>query len=148
MARYVVRDQGVALAGFGSLARTLRQIEGAGNYGVEYELRRRLGEIGVKVGESAKQFITHKTGRGDGALEDSVRVAVTQRAASVYSTSPYGGAQNVGAYPKAGRGARGPHIQARNASRWMNRGVASERAFIEEETEGLLDWLVREFESG
>src|SRR5438105_12415127 len=97
---YRVADQGAVMHGFAELNRALRRIEGgASNFGVEYELQKRLRTIGEKVAQSAPQFVTHRTGRGSGELERSVKVSVTARSASGYSTSAYGGAQNVGAGP-------------------------------------------------
>lgn len=148
MAQFRTVDQGVAVSGFTGLNAALKRIEGgAGNFGVQYELQRRLRVVGEKVGRAAEAFITHKYGpSSDDPLEGSVNVSVTQTRAAVFSNSAHGGAQNSGAYPKAGKDARGPHIQARNASKWMNKGVASEREFVAAEMDGLLDWVVTEFE--
>ncbi len=150
---YAVRDQGVILHGFAELNDALARIEGGkGNFGVEYELQRRLRIIGETVAKAAPQFVTHKTGRhGDPAiprLEDSVRVSVTKRSASVYSIAEHGGVQNVGGGPHAGWPARGPHVKAADASHWMSRAVASKREFVDAEMDGLLDWLEAEFERG
>jgi hypothetical protein len=150
---YKVQGQGVAMVGFTQINEALQRIDGGrGNFGIEYELQRRLRTIGETVAKAAPGNITHRTGRhGDesnGRLEDSVKVSVTTRSASVYSTSVYGGAQNVGAGPHAGWRARGPHIKAANASHWMNKTVNSQKAFVEAEMDGLLDWLVDEFERG
>lgn len=154
MPAFSVRDQGVVLHGFEQLTRALRRIEGqgVGDFGIEYELQKRLRTIGETVAKAAPQFVSHKTGRhgdpGNPRLEDSVKVSVTTKSASVYSTALHGGAQNVGAGPHAGWAARGPHIRAASASHWMNRAVNSQKAFVETEMEGLLEWVVREFERG
>jgi hypothetical protein len=146
---FAVRDQGIAMNGFTELNRALQRIDGGrGNFGIEYELQHRLRVVGETVAKAAPQFVTHKTGHETGELEGSVKVSVTTKSASVYSTSVYGGAQNSGAAPKAGWKARGPHIQRKNASKWMSRAVASEREFVKEEMDGLLDWLVEEFNRG
>jgi hypothetical protein len=150
---YAVRDQGVVLHGFSELNDALARIEGAkGNFGVEYELQQRLRAIGEEVAKAAPQFVTHKTGRhgnpGVQRLEDSVRVSVTTRSASVYSTAEHGGVQNVGGGPHAGWPARGPHVRAANASHWMNRAVASKRDYVDAELDGLLDWIEAEFQAG
>lgn len=146
-----IGDQGVAMVGFAQLNDALQRIGGGkADFGLEYELQRRLAEAGKKVASAAPGFVTHKTGRSSGngpRLEDSVKVSVTRRSASVYSSSIYGGAQNSGAGPHAGWVARGPHIRAANASSWMNKAVASQREQVKEELDGLLDWLVTEFET-
>ena len=100
------------MAGFTELTSALRRVSGGrGNFGLDYELQRRLRVIGETVAKAAPGFVTHRTGAGTGALEGLVRVSVTGKAASVYSTSVYGGAQQYGAGPKAGWSARGPHIR-------------------------------------
>jgi hypothetical protein len=149
---YKVQDQGVAMVGFTQINQALQRIAGGrANFGIEYELQRRLRTIGETVAKAAPGNITHKTGRhGDdsgGRLEDSVKVSVTTRSASVYSTSVYGGVQNVGGGPHAGWKARGPHVKRASASQWMNKTVNSQKAFVEAELDGLLDWLVHEFET-
>jgi hypothetical protein len=147
-----VQDQGIVLRGFTDLQRALADLGGRGEFGLDYELSRRLRTVGEKVGRDAAGYVTHRTGRhgdpGDPRLEDSVKVAVGRRAASVYSTAVYGGAQNYGAGPKAGWGARGPHIKRADASRWMTRAVDANEAFVAAEMDGLCDWIVREFERG
>jgi hypothetical protein len=75
-------------------------------------------------------------------------VSVTRNRASVFSTSEYGGLQNVGGGPKAGWSHRGPHVQRKNASKWMLRAVESQRENTKREMDGLLDWVVRELEIG
>jgi hypothetical protein len=77
-----------------------------------------------------------------------VKVSVTSRSASVYSTSAYGGIQNSGGGPHAGWAARGPHIRADKASHWMTKAVAGNSDFVTEELDGLLDWLIDEWEQG
>lgn len=144
-------ENAVAMIGFEELNRALARISGGvGNFGVAYEVQERLRKIGETVAAAAPQFVTHKTGRhGDPQeprLEDSVRVAVTAKAATVYSTAIYGGVQNYGGGPHAGWGARGPHVKQRDASRWMSRAVASQRQYVKDELDGLLDWVVAEFE--
>lgn len=147
----VNRDQALYLNGFEDLTKALRRIEGgAANFGIEYELKRRLRVVGEGIAEVAPQFVTHATGRhGDPAqprLEDSARVSVTQRQASVFSIAIHGGLQNFGGGPHAGWAARGPHVKRKNASRWMGKAVASRKEWAYDELEGLLDWLVDEFE--
>jgi hypothetical protein len=150
---YAVRDQGILVNGFAGLQRALERIEGGkSNFGLSYELQKRLRTWGETVAKSAPGFVTHRTGRhggpGNPRLEDAVKVSVTTKSASVYSTALHGGVQNVGGGPHAGWAARGPHVRKANASGWMNRAVASNAAFVEAEMNGLLDWLVREFEAG
>lgn len=150
---YAVRDQGIVMVGFKELTQALHRIEGgSANFGLEYELQKRLRVIGETVARAAPGFVTHKTGRhGDPdnpRLEDSVRVSVTQRSASVYSTALHGGAQQAGAGPKAGWGARGPHIRKDRASKWMGKAVASQREFVAAEMDSLLTWVVDEFAAG
>jgi hypothetical protein len=145
----VASDQAIVLNGFTQLSRALRRVEGGpGNFGLGYELQRRLRTVGETVAKAAPGFITHRTGRGSGELEGSVKVSVTTRSASVYSTSVYGGIQNFGGGPHGGWAARGPHIRKANASHWMDRAVNSQTAFVAKELDGLIDWLIDEFEAG
>ncbi len=139
---------GVYMTGFTSLSRALARIEGEGlaDFGLAYELRARLRAIGDKIGADAPQFLTHATGRhgsdSQPRLEDSVRVSVTTRTASVYSSAIYGGVQNVG-----GRiGRRHATLLTRGqVSNWMDRSVATNAAFVQAEAEGLTEWLLAEF---
>jgi phage gpG-like protein len=145
-----VRGMGVIVQGLPEVQKAFARIEGGrGNFGVEYELQHRLRNIGEHVAEAAPRFVTHRTGRhGDPRLprlEDDVRVSVTTRSASVYSTSPYAPIQNFGGGPKAGWGARGPHVTRARASKWLNKAVASERQYVKDEFQGLLDWIEAEW---
>jgi hypothetical protein len=146
---YAVKDKGVVMVGFTQLNQALSRISGRGNFGLDYELQRRLRLIGNMIASAAPGFVTHRTGRhGDPSvprLEDSVRVSVTSRTASVYSIAVHGGVQNVGGGPHAGWAARGPHVRKDRASGWMNKAVASKEQLVEEQLEGLLDWVVDEF---
>ncbi len=150
---YIVTTEAIQVRGYKELSKALERVGGQerANFGVSYELKNRLRTIGEKVAKAAPQYVTHKTGRhGDPAvprLEDSVRVSVTQKAAAVYSTAIHGGVQNVGGGPHAGGWAgRGPHVRRADASRWMIKAVASQRAETEKELDGLVDWVVRELE--
>lgn len=148
---YAVRDQAIYMVGFTQLQKALSTIEGKGEYGLEYELQKRLRDVGEKVAHAAPAFVTHRTGHGGSAgirLEDSVRVSVTKKTASVYSTAVHGGVQNVGGGPAAGWSHRGPHVRRANASRWMIRAVQSERQAVQDEFDGLLDWVAKEFQAG
>lgn len=147
---YRTVDAGVAVSGFAGLSRALRNIEGGpGNFGVQYEMQQRLRKVGEVNAKAAETFITHKYGHAAAEpLEGSTRVSVTQNRAAVFSTSAHGGVQNSGGGPKAGWTARGPHVQRKNASRWMTKGVASQREWTRREMDGLLDWVVHEFELG
>jgi hypothetical protein len=140
-----VRDAAVAVRGFEEIQRALLTI----GEGAEPELRKRLRNIGEEVARAAPGFVTHKTGRhggsGNPALESSVRVSVGLRSASVYSTALHGGVQNVGGGPHAGWAARGPHVQHKNASEWMNKAVRSKQAFVEAEILDLLAWVETEW---
>lgn len=143
-----VKDQGILMVGFTQLQAALGRIESKADFGLEYELQRRLRVVGEKVAKVAPQFVTHKTGRTNSngeRLEDSVKVSVTTRSASVFSSSIYGGAQNVGG--KVGRN-RATLLKRSDASHWMDKAVASEREFVQAEMEGLVDWLLAEFEAG
>jgi hypothetical protein len=147
---FKVQDQGIAMAGFKELNDALHRIGSRGDFGVEYEMQRRLRAIGEKVASVAPTFVTHRTQSRAGGerLEDSVKVSVTKTQASVFSTAVHAGVQNSGGGPKAGWAARGPHVRAANASHWMNEAVNSQREFVAEEMDGLVDWVVNEFELG
>jgi hypothetical protein len=142
----------VPVRGFEGVSAALLRIEGRGDFGIEYEMHRQLRAIGEHVAAAAPGFVTHKTGRHpdpeNPRLEDSVRVSVTQRSASVYSTALHGGVQNFGGGPHAGWAARGPHVRKDRASRWMTRAVESQEAYVRESTEKVLDWVISEWEKG
>lgn len=150
MASYVVRDQGVVVHGFAALQRALNSVQSRADYGLAYELQRRLRTIGEKVAESAPEFVTHYSGHtgpypgepDNPRLEDSVRVSVTTRSASVYSTAMHGGAQNVGG--QVGR-KRHTILERAKVSKWMNKAVSSNYIFVDKEVDGLLDWLLSEW---
>jgi hypothetical protein len=148
MAPFQVRDQGVVLHGFKELNRALTRIAAKGEFGLEYELQRRLRIIGEKIAADAPNYITHNWGPGTGDLGRSMKVSVTTKSAAVYSTSDYGGVQNSGGGPHAGWAARGPHVRADKASHWMNKAVAANKDLVAEEMDGVLDWLLAEFERG
>lgn len=148
---YAVRDQGIAMHGFTALQQALLSIQERADYGMAYELQARLRLLGEKIAKDAPGFVTHYSGhRGpypkepdNPRLGESVRVNVTTRAASIYSTAMHGGVQNVGG--QVGRG-RSALIERAKASHWMSKAVSTNYAFLQMEIEGLLDWVVREFQ--
>jgi len=138
------------MVGFQQLNVALGRIgAGKADFGLAYELQQRLRTIGEAVAKAAPQFVSHRTGRhgdpGNPSLEESVRVSVTQRQASVYSTALHGGAQNVGG--KVGRN-HATLLKRADVSGWMIKAVGSEREFVREEVDSLLEWLEREFVAG
>lgn len=150
MPRYAVRDQGLAVVGYQQLQAALQRIGGGkGDYGLAYEVQRRVRIIGEAVAQAAPKFVSHRTGRhgdpGNPSLESSVRVSATQWSASVYSTALHGGVQNVGG--KVGRN-HATLLKRADVSAWMIKAVGSERAFVAAEIEDLLSWLEREFVAG
>lgn len=144
----VTQGSGVIVHGLVELNEALRRIDGPSNFGLDYEMNRRLRNVGESIAHVAPSFVTHTTGRGSGddRIEGSLGVSVTKRRASVFSRSAHGGAQQFGAGPKAGWAARGPHIRQDRASKWMSKAIASQREQIEAEMDGLLDWLAREID--
>ena len=126
---------GISVQGFAALQRALGRVAN----GVQPELRRRLREIGDNVGIVASHYAPRRTG----ALQTSIRTRVTNSSASIYSTAIYGGAINSGAWTKYGRG---PHIARNRASHYMDRSVDELASWVQDEMEGLLDWVVKTFE--
>lgn len=126
----------VLLQGFDSLQRALGRVEG----GVQDELRQKIRAIGEKVALVAASNAPRRTGE----LQTSIRVSVASRAASVYSTAIYGGAQNVGAWTGHGRG---PHIRRARASHYMDRAVKELAPWVETEMAAVLGWLETTFEA-
>lgn len=136
------RESGAALSGFTEVQRALAEIDN----GTAKELRRRLRIVGQDVAEVAGRNVSHKTGRhGPGPrLGGSIKVTVSRGSASVYSTAPHGGAQNVGG--RVGR--RGATILKRaDVSGYMTHAVQSEREHVADELDGLLDWLDKTFKN-
>lgn len=129
------RGDAIVIEGFSQLQQALGRIEN----GVQPELRRRLKAIGDKVALVAAGNAPRITGE----LQHSLKTSVTNSSASIYSTAVYGGAQNFGAWTKNGRG---PHISRARASHYMDRAVTELSAWVEQETNGVLDWLLTTFE--
>jgi hypothetical protein len=132
----------VAVQGFDQLQRALRRIED----GTAPELKQRMKLIGEHVREVARGNITHKTGRHDPhvpRLEDSLKVSVTMRGASIYSTSEAGGAQNVGG--RVGRN-HATILKRADASHYMDNAVKSETAYVQKEVNEVINWLLVEFQ--
>jgi len=121
--------------GFAELQRASARVED----GIGPEVRRRLKAIGEKVALVAAADAPRGA---TGELQQSIRVSVTQRTASIYSTAEYGGAQNFGAWSKG----RGPHISRKNASHYMDRAVRDLEPWVRSEIDGLTDWLVKTYE--
>lgn len=134
-----VGETGVVISGFAQLQRALRRV----GDGIQPELRTRIKKIGDHVKDVAEANVEHKTGRHSGSptIEAGLKVSVQQRGASVYTTAPHGGVQNVGGMVEG----RGPHVKRASASHYMDRAVTTSEAFVEQETEGLLDWLETTF---
>jgi hypothetical protein len=141
--RPVIRDEGVVVEGFAALQRVLKQIES----GAHPELKKRLKVIGDHVAKTARGNVSHKTGRhfGSPRIESSIKVSVTARGASVYSTAPHGGVQNVGG--RVGR-SHLTVIKRAEVSGYMTKAVQSDREFVQHETEALVQWLLRTFQNG
>lgn len=131
----------VAVQGFAQLQAALRRIED----GSQAELRARLRVVGEHVKDAARGNVPHKTGRhGEGPhIEDALKVSVVAKGASVYTTAPQGGAINVGAWVKTGRG---PHIKRADASHYMDRAVSGSTRILEAQTQAVMDWLITTFE--
>lgn len=133
----------IVVQGFTELQRALRATE----IGVQKEVQARIKVIGAHVAEAAKGNVSHNTGRhsSDPSIESGMRVSAVLRGASIYTLAIHGGAQNVGAWKKSGRG---PHIKRADASHYMDRAVTSSRAFVEAETQAVLDWITTTFQEG
>ena len=129
----------VSVQGFAELQRALTKIE----TGVQAEMRARLRAIGEKVALVAADNAPRRTGE----LQHSIKTSVETRGASVYSNAPYGGAVNYGAFPHAGKEARGPHITRAGASHYMDRAVTELAPWVEQETNAVLDWVITTFET-
>ena len=101
------------------------------------QVRKRIRNIGKLVAEQAATNAPVRSGE----LKGSIKVSLSAKGASVYSTSPYGGAQNVGAWSQG----RGPHISRASASRYMNKAVEEKRAEVAREMEAVMQWVETEF---
>ncbi len=138
-------NNAIVVEGLADLQRALRATE----VGVEKEVQARIRLIGEEVKRRAAANVQHKTNRhaADGeSIEARMGISVVLRGASIYTTAIHGGVQNVGGGPHAGWAARGPHIKRADASHYMDRAVTSSRAFVEQETEAVMDWLQTTFQ--
>lgn len=133
-------NNAVAVRGFKELQATLGKIED----GTKDELKRRLQAIGDQVALVAASKAPRRTRE----LQHSIKSSVGPRSAAIYSDVIYGGAVNFGAYPHAGRSARGPHISRAAASHYMDRTVTELEPWIEEQVQALVDWVITTFEEG
>lgn len=135
-------QHGVAVHGLAEIQKALNLIQGEerANYGIAYEMRARLLRIGEAIKSRAQELAPERSGD----LRKSIAVSVTQRAASVYSRMIYGGIQNEGG--QIGREHR-TLLRRDQVSRYMDRAVDSMKAYVEEQTNSLVDWLIDEFES-
>lgn len=148
--REVIQGYGITIEGLPQLQKALERVGGGrANFGVEYELQHRLRNIGERVAEASREFVPHRTGRhGDRGLpplEDTLKVSVAVRRSTIYTDSPYSRVQQFGGGPKSGWSRRGPHVQRANASKWLTKGVASQRAYVDQEAEAVLDWIAAEW---
>jgi hypothetical protein len=130
---------GLKLRGFKGIIDALEQIEaGAGK-----ELDKRLREIGDRVSLVA----AHNAPRASGYLQNSIRSSYSrgkQFRASIYSTAPYGGAQNYGAWSPG----RGPHITQPRASHYMDHTVDELEPWVREEMDQVIGWVIDQFAKG
>lgn len=127
----------VAVQGFAQLSAALARIAD----GTQDELKARIRAVGERVALVA----AGNAPRGDtGQLQHSIRVAVAGRGASVYSSSLYGGAQNVGAWVKG----RGPHISRTRASHYMDRAVDQTAPWVVTELDSVMEWVTTTFTEG
>jgi len=133
-------NSAIAISGFRELIYALDSIRD----GAEKEARQRVRTVGERVALVAAGNAPRRTGE----LQHSIKTSVGLRGASIYSNVVYGGAINFGAAPHAGWQARGPHIQRKNASHYMDRAVTQTAPWVAEEMDSLLDWVTRKFEEG
>ena len=99
------------------------------------DLRAELKAVAEPVRAKAKANVQHKTGRHGQErtrLADTIKVSATQRAVSVYSSSPYAAVQDVG-----GRVGHGALISRASASHYMTKAVQDSQ----HDTEAALDRL-------
>lgn len=127
------------MVGFTEIYRALKAIEG----GMPREVRAMFRAIGEAVKEQAAANVTHRWPDRPVSirLAESLKVSITQTRASVYSTAPHGGVQNVGGWSKSS----GPHVSRGNASHYMNHAADEKRGWVAEQMDAVLDWAISEF---
>jgi hypothetical protein len=115
--------------------------------GVGAEVQSRIMLIGEYVKQAAISNVQHKTGRrGNPTIEEAMGISVILRGASIYTTAVQGGVQNVGGGPHAGWAARGPHVKRASASHYMDKAVMGSVAYVQQQTEAILDWIETTFQ--
>lgn len=116
------RDSALHVRGLAQLQKALRDVEGD----VGPDLRKRLREVAEPARSRAMANVQHKTGRHGQEkkhLADTIKVGVTQRAVSIYSTSPYAAVQDIG-----GHVGHGAVIERAKASHYMTKAVQIKEA--------------------
>jgi phage gpG-like protein len=141
--RYAIRDEGITVEGLAAIQRALARTE----EGAPPELRAKLKAIGEHVKAAAESRAPVGTGRTgpSGRLKSSIKISITRAGASVYSSAVYGGVQNVGG--QVGRDHR-TILKRGSVSGYMVKAVQSQKGFVEQETEALVEWLLHTFQEG
>lgn len=131
------REAGVYVEGLAAMQRVLFRA----GHELGPELRLRLKAAVEQVRVTAQADAPSRSGR----LRASIRVSVTQRSASLYSTAIYGGVQNYGG--KVGRD-HATLLKRAEVSQYMTRAAQSNKERVAREVEGVLDWLTHQLEEG
>lgn len=135
--------EGVVVSGLTDMQRVLKK----GGSELGPELKKRLKDVGEGIvapvaRRYAPQGVRSARYRFSGpSLHESIRAGATQKGATVYSTSVYGGVQNFGG--KVGRN-HATLLKRADVSQYMTRAVRETRVPVTRHVEGTLDWLTRE----
>lgn len=131
-------ESGVYAQGLAGIQRVLKRSE----HELAPQLKTRLRQGGELVVPVAKANAPFGSRYNFGTpLRDTIKTSVTQRGASMYSTSVYGGVQNYGG--RVGRN-HATVLKRANVSQYMTKAVDSTHVAVVAHVEGTLDWLKRE----
>lgn len=110
-------------------------------------LRAELRDIAKDVRDTARVYVSHKTGRHGGAdvprLGPSIKASVTTAGASVYSDAPHSIVQDVGG--RVGRN-RATLLKRSEVSHYMTQATQDAQPYVTKRLEGMLGEFEREFE--
>lgn len=143
MPKYTNTSSGVLVQGLDSMQRVLK----VANSELAGELRKRLAgavevvHVSARENAAALRDSPYNFGK---PLSQTLKVSVTQRSASVYSTAVWGGAQNYGG--QVGRG--GATLLRRDSvSQYMTRAAQTNHVRVAAQVESVLEWLEHELGS-
>lgn len=132
-------EAGVYVQGLSAMQRVLKRSEHELAPELKARLRHQVGGVIAPVARADAPV----SGLSHRHMRDTIKVSVSLRGASIYSTAVYGGVQNYGG--RVGRN-RATVLPRAGVSQYMTRAVQSTRPRVEQQVLEVLDWLKHELE--